>query len=543
MSVITSNVQQRDIKVFNWISQFGQQSIRKIANALGMSVGQIQRSTEALSKRDCYPESHYWETKAGYEWLQRLVFGVMLEFGVKGNQGADRMSAFFKRICIDDRIGVSPSALRTKMKKMEECLIEYQHIQEQRQASSGTVREIVAGGDETFFREYMLMVLMDLGSGYILVEEEAPDRSYDTWHEKSEHALKSLNLRVRHFVSDRGKSLIKLALSGFDCKAGADIFHAQYDLSKWIGTGFGRKISTAKTQLKKTKDALESLKKKRATEEKIASKQKELRKDENNLNKVKEGHKKYSDALRKISEIVHPFSIKDNTSQTSSQVVTSLKDQSQEFENIAKDFDINDSKNRFKKYIRQISDMASGVDSWWIWVLESLVGYGLGKEKQNWLLYELLPVIYWYKQMEKAQNPKIKKVYREAWEKALSTYHSHSMSNMISDDEMNEWLSWADWISGKFQRASSAIEGRNGYLSQMHHNGRGITSMRLKALTVIHNYDTKRRDGTTAAERLFDVKIPDLFEWLIEQMGDLPLPRKSRGSKEPNPLNLQIVSA
>jgi len=77
----------------------------------------------------------------------------------------------------------------------------------------------------------------------------------------------------------------------------------------------------------------------------------------------------------------------------------------------------------------------------------------------------------------------------------------------------------------------------------MHHNGRGITPKRLKALTVIHNYDTKRRDGTTAAERLFDAKIPDLFDWLIEQMGDLPLPRKSRACSVPNPLNLQTVSA
>lgn len=209
-------------------------------------------SKEALSKRDNHPESHYWETKEGYEWLQRMVFAVMLEFGIKGNQGADRMSAFFKRIRIDNRIGVSATALRTKMKKMEECLIQYQNIHEQKQASSGSVREIIAGFDETFFRELMLMVLMDLGSGYILVEEAAPDRSYETWNEKAKKALESLNLRVRHFVSDRGKSLIKLALSGFDCKAGADIFHAQYDISKWIGVGFGRKVSKATTQLKKT---------------------------------------------------------------------------------------------------------------------------------------------------------------------------------------------------------------------------------------------------------------------------------------------------
>ena len=80
----------------------------------------------------------------------------------------------------------------------------------------------------------------------------------------------------------------------------------------------------------------------------------------------------------------------------------------------------------------------------------------------------------------------------------------------------------------KFQRTSSAVEGRNGCLSQMHHNGRGISLMRLKVLTIIHNYYLKRSDGTTAAERLFKKKFPDPFEWVVNKMGDLPLPRKSK---------------
>jgi hypothetical protein len=82
-------------------------------------------------------------------------------------------------------------------------------------------------------------------------------------------------------------------------------------------------------------------------------------------------------------------------------------------------------------------------------------------------------------------------------------------------------------MSAKFQRSSSAIEGRNGYLSRLHHCGRGISQQQLRVLTVIHNFDLKRTDGTTAAQRLFGEEFPDLFEWVIAQMGDLPLPRKS----------------
>jgi len=93
----------------------------------------------------------------------------------------------------------------------------------------------------------------------------------------------------------------------------------------------------------------------------------------------------------------------------------------------------------------------------------------------------------------------------------------------------------------QFHRSSSAVEGRNGRLSQMYHNGRGLTNNRLATLTVIHNYGLKRADGTTAAERLFGSPFPDVFEWLISQMGEPPRPRKPRERIKRNPLILQGV--
>ena len=80
----------------------------------------------------------------------------------------------------------------------------------------------------------------------------------------------------------------------------------------------------------------------------------------------------------------------------------------------------------------------------------------------------------------------------------------------------------------QFHRASSAVEGRNGYLSQRHHLQRGFWKNHLPVLTVIHNFDLKRTDGTTAAQRLFARKFPNLFAWVMEQMGELPRPRVSK---------------
>ncbi len=105
------------------------------------------------------------------------------------------------------------------------------------------------------------------------------------------------------------------------------------------------------------------------------------------------------------------------------------------------------------------------------------------------------------------------------------------------------WHFWAEWMVSNFQRTSSAVEGRNGYLSQRHQNGRGLLTERLKALTVIHNYQSKRFDGTTAANRLFGREFPDLFEWVFYKMDDLPLPREYKNTDHCKYLNLQIVPA
>lgn len=55
---------------------------------------------------------------------------------------------------------------------------------------------------------------MDLSSGYLILEDIAYDRRFDTWFEKAIPRLKELGIDVNHAVSDRAKALIKLAITG-----------------------------------------------------------------------------------------------------------------------------------------------------------------------------------------------------------------------------------------------------------------------------------------------------------------------------------------
>jgi len=213
---ITAEVRDRDKKIFANIIEFGRRSIRTIAKALGMSKDKVSRGLATIDERDKHPESHLWETEEGQAWLRLLVLATVYEFGLKGNQGAERMSKFFELVRLDGHVGISSSSLRKMRREMEKLLVGFQRTQEAQQREKGEEgREIVASGDETWFDDDMLLVLMDLVSGYLIVEEAADDRSYETWNAKAQTRLEELGLRVRHFISDRGKSLVKLATAGF----------------------------------------------------------------------------------------------------------------------------------------------------------------------------------------------------------------------------------------------------------------------------------------------------------------------------------------
>lgn len=540
---IAAGVRIRDSRVFAVISEFGRRSLRKIAQATGLSKSSIGRSLRAIDRRNKHPESHLWETEEGQMWLRLLVIAVVYEFCLKGNQGAERISEFFKRIRIDTHVGVSPTALRNIVRQMEEAIIRFQQMQEEEQRKAGVERDIVAAGDETWLNGQLMLVLMDLTSGYLVMEEKAEDRSYDTWEAKARGRLGALGLRVRQFISDRGKSLIKLATAGFGCSPGADIFHAQYGISRWLGQSLHGKLGQAQKQKNEAEEKKAKLEEKGGETEQIAQQEQHIQQCQKALDESRAAEQDYSQVQQTVSAIVHPFSIDDNVPQTSEQVEQRLEEQAQRFDEIANAQSVQDTQDAIGKFRRQLEDIAGTVDTWWLWTTESLTLLGLGTELRHWLLSILLPVVYWYHQVQKTQHPEMRKLYETAWRKALSAYKTHPLTQTVSKKELDRRRSWAEWASSNFHRASSAVEGRNGCLSQCYHNSRGLTDRRLAALTAVHNYDTRRRDGTTPAERLYGQQLPDLFAWLIGQMGALPLPRQSRPPVTRNPLAFSPVPA
>ncbi|MBW2741907.1 MAG: hypothetical protein JRE64_24375 [Deltaproteobacteria bacterium] len=95
-----------------------------------------------------------------------------------------------------------------------------------------------------------------------------------------------------------------------------------------------------------------------------------------------------------MSKIVHPFDIADTSKQTSAQAQILLMKLPEIVKKILNDCAIIDKKDRLSKFSKQIEAIASLIDAWWLWLMESLDYYEIDAECRKWLLEFFLPVVY-----------------------------------------------------------------------------------------------------------------------------------------------------
>ena len=193
-------------QILTVLRERGPQSIRKLAQATGLPKSSVDRHCKGLRERARQaPEAELWEQEEGAQWLRVLVLAVIFVFGLKGGVGVERLSEFFHRVRLERYLAVSPSALRSLRTQMEAVILAYSAEQEQRFGQAGRRLEIIAGADETFFDQVVVLVMMDLVSGYLVLEEAADHRTYDTWQERVQAAVTRVGLELRYIVSDRAK--------------------------------------------------------------------------------------------------------------------------------------------------------------------------------------------------------------------------------------------------------------------------------------------------------------------------------------------------
>jgi hypothetical protein len=329
-------------------------------------------------------------------------------------------------------------------------------------------------------------------------------------------------------VSDRAKALIQLAEQGLECLSMPDFFHVVHEIVKSYSLAIGQRWRHAQQELTKAQEALARRQERRPAAQATCEAKALVEARQAEGRRWEEASHLYRSHLETLSLTLHPFRILDSTPQTSAQVESQLTATVEAIEAFAGCHQLPARHDALTKVRKQVPALAALVDFWWQGVHQDLEPFLLSSKWQAWVHEGLLPMVYWAYQAPRTRCRRRKAKIQAALEAVRTMFEQHPITQRLAPHVLAEWQAWATDRVKAFQRASSAVEGRNGLLSQMHHNQRGLPMQRAKAWTVLHNFDCRAADGTTPAARFFGQSFPNLFETVLSRIDALPQPRRRK---------------
>jgi hypothetical protein len=234
----------------------------------------------------------------------------------------------------------------------------------------------------------------------------------------------------------------------------------------------------------------------------------------------------YRTPLANLSLTLHPWRLEDVTRQTSQQVEHRLQAAVTALETLIASHGLPAKKKTWEKVFKHLAGLAALVDLWWQTVQGDVEHMALPPRWQQWVDELLLPLMYWQHRLSHTRCADQKAQIARALKTLQDAFEQHPCTGRLEPAVLAAWKAWAGDHAKAFQRASSAVEGRNGYVSQMQHNQRGLPKGRYPVWTALHNFDCRASDGTTPASRFFRRGFPDLFESVLSHIDDFPLPRQ-----------------
>jgi hypothetical protein len=321
------------------------------------------------------------------------------------NNWTKTLSEFFSRLRLEAHVGCSPSALRTVMHLLERLLLDTAAIWEKEGIAYGEIRPVIGAVDETFLQR-MMLVFMDLATGYLLMEEVATDRSFDTWFDRTNDRLKTFGTEVLYLVSDRAKALIKLAHTGLGCPSIPDLFHLGRDLAKGYSLAIFGRLRHAKRDLEQAKQRLETLQKNAQAEHaQVVQGQAQVAACATSVTHWQGVGRAWRQHLSNVSRILHPWRLLDSTRQTSQEVEEQLRAELEAIETLLETNGLPRKKATLDKVRKQLAGLAALVDLWWQTVHQDLTQMAMPPRWTQWTDELLLPLMYWHEQLRRTRCP------------------------------------------------------------------------------------------------------------------------------------------
>jgi hypothetical protein len=532
-------------------------SQRQVAEELKIPRSTLQHWLERKDSLDAEPEVvAFFESCVGVAFLHRLVLAAHFVITLLGPSGIRRVCLFLELTGLDRFVAASYGIQQQVSVAMEEAIVAFDKQEKTRLATDMKPKQITVCEDETFHPEVCLVAIEPV-SNFILLERYADNRKAETWNQAVAEATEGLSVEIVQSTSDEGKGLLCHVQEELGVHHSPDVFHVQHELVKGSSGALASKkrqaeeaLAQAAKQASRHQEKKEAILEKENSEclpqwyEQIEQAQEQVREAQQALETAAGHQERARKAIQGISEVYHPYDLETGAPKSAEEVSAALEQHFVEIETVAAEAQLSERcVKRIEKAKRVMVDMVATVAFFLLTVRAKVEALSLVLEVENAMYHNLIPAIYLHSVAEKTQDveqrPALQRKAKELLAPLLSSHGS--LADLVAEEKV-VLETVAQECAQLFQRSSSCVEGRNGYLALYHHSLHRLGDRKLAALTTVHNYFVTRQDGTTAAERFFGSRPRDLFGWVLDQV-DLPgYPAQKRSRPRPKEFLAQAAA-
>lgn len=485
------------------------------------------------------PVDCFFRSGCGEAVLRRIVLAALVTFHIQGAAGIRPVGTFLEQAGLDRFVACSRGALHPLAAGLEADLIAFRDSEQPVLAQQLKPKTITVVPDEHFHSGAPCLVGQEPVSGFILVECYRARRDADTWKEAIKEGTRGMPVEVVQLTSDLARALVCCAEKGFQAAHCPDLFHGQQELLQPMLLPLTRPIQRAEKDLEKAAQrsvCLDSPLEEPVSQEEFLALIEAVRQEETirkQLQHAKQLKEEAVQQVRGIGDDYHPFDRQTGKSVTAQEVGLRLTAHVDRLAEVVQEAGLGEkAKQAVNKARTWVATLMGCVAWFWCLAAARIEELELSEEQEQVVSEKLLAGHYWAMAAGRARTAEERKRLKEMAERLKrEAWQEGGALAALTEEERREVQRVVEEVAGLFQRSSSGVEGRNGRLSLQHHGHSRVNERRLKALTVIHNYVVKRRDGTTAAQRFFGQKHKDVFSWLLARMPDLPRPAAKRSKK------------
>jgi len=524
----------------------GGSSQRAAAEEAGVPRGTLRHWSDRRRALDLPPQvAAFLETPVGLAWLHRLVLAAVFVMTLRGPEGIRLVCEFLELSGLADVVGASFGSIQKLTLQMQEQVAAFGAEQREVLGQSMPPKPITVCEDETFHPQTCL-VAIEPASNFILLERYVERRDAETWNTAMEEALQGLPVQVMQSTSDQGKALLRHARDA-EAHHSPDLFHPQHDLSKATALALARRVRQAAEDYEKAVRDRERLIAKRDVyrEEqhgpgrppdfagRIERARQATEGTQLEVDEALADQDACREAIAGLSSDYHCYRLADGFAQSAEQVEALLQARFAVIDEVAERAGLAQKPLQMIDKARRVTaDMVATISFVHTEIAVRLAGLDIPPALRAEVAARLVPGLYLQRVAARGKLAEERRAITETAELLLAPLRAPEHPFQRLDAEAAEQVDGTARICAElFQRSSSCVEGRNGQLALFHHGLHHLTETKLAALTAVHNFHTRRPDGTTPADRFFETQHDDLFSRLLERVPRLARPARPRSMR------------